>query len=564
METEYMRHENRHIVAIDLGTSKIAITVALINGDDIQVVYYREHPSNGVKASAVYNPTRAAKQIGLAIKGAEDELGIKINRVVVNKPKYEVRVERAELKMDRDDAEEGIEYREIQELKTAAQEQYELSNPDNEILFGAVAQSYSIEDDFNINEEDVEGMTGGFIEGNFKVFIGNRKAVSNINAAFKKVGVEITHQYFVPDWTARAVLDRSELQNGVALVDIGAGATSVSIFSDNVLRHYASIPFGGLSVSTDIRSECQISDELAENIKLAFGICMPDKLANMGEKILRIKSSDPGIASKEVPVKYLSEVITARMREIIDAVLYEIERSGMADYLKAGIVLTGGGSSLANCRNLVQEMSGYKVRVGTTKPFFRVSECDNKIFGPGASASAGMILAAKDDEMVDCSFERVERPFVPAENVAESVPEAEESAEKIVEIAPGVFGQADAEAGATGVEEPATVWQEEPAAGESINEPVFEEVAGEVYTEDTVGEEVSEEMDLTPDNEKPEEEEKKPSFWEKMFGSFTEKEKKEEEKKPETKPEGNSKFSWKKILDKLDEAYDNIDKDNEV
>ena len=554
MDTEHMRHENRHIVAIDLGTSKIAITVALINGDDIQVVYYREHPSNGVKASAVYNPTRAAKQVRLAIKGAEDELGIKIKRVVVNKPKYEVKVERAELKMHRDNAEEGIENREIQELKTAAQEQYQLDNPDSEILFGAVAQSYSIEDDFNINEEDVEGMTGDFIEGNFKVFIGSRKAVSNLAGTFRSIGVEIAHQYFVPDWTARAVLDKSELQNGVALVDIGAGATSVSVFSENVLRHYASIPFGGLSVSTDIRSECQISDALAENIKLAFGICMPEKLANMSEKILRINSSDPGIPSKEVSVKYLSEVITARMKEIIDAVLYEIERSGMADFLKAGIVLTGGGASLANCRNLVQEMSGYKVRVGNTKPFFRVSECDNMIFGPGASASVGMILAAKDDELVDCSFERVERPFVPAEPVAEPVAVEGEEAERLVEIAPGVFSEAE--------EEPETVWQEEPAVEESVTEPVFEEVAAQVDTYEAVEEEVSEEMDLTPDNEKNEETGKKPSIWRKMFGGHSGKEKKEEEKESEPKTEG--KFTWKKLMDKLDEAYVNIEKDNEV
>ena len=145
--------------------------------------------------------------------------------------------------------------------------------------------------------------------------------------------------------------------------------------------------------------------------------------------------------------------------------------------------------------------------------------------------------------MVDCSFERVERPYVPAEAVANIVSEAEEDEEKMVEIAPGVFGPAEDTAKA-----------DEAEATEAV------EPSEELY------EEIPEEIDLTPDNEKPGDTDKKTSFWEKMFGGYSEKEKekKEEEKKPEPKVEKNSKFIWKKFLDKLDEAYDNIDKDNEV
>ena len=47
--------EEKNIVAIDLGTSKIALTVASVSGEDVQIVYYKEMPSHGIKYSSVYN-----------------------------------------------------------------------------------------------------------------------------------------------------------------------------------------------------------------------------------------------------------------------------------------------------------------------------------------------------------------------------------------------------------------------------------------------------------------------------------------------------------------------------
>ena len=67
----------------------------------------------------------------------------------------------------------------------------------------------------------------------------------------------------------------------MALVDFGAGCTSVSIFKDKVLRYYNSFPFGAQSITNDIEKECGIGSEIAENIKLAYGACMQEKLQNM-------------------------------------------------------------------------------------------------------------------------------------------------------------------------------------------------------------------------------------------------------------------------------------------
>jgi cell division protein FtsA len=190
------------------------------------------------------------------------------------------------------------------------------------------------------------------------------------------------------------------MENGVALIDFGAGCTSVSIYHGNIMRHYASIPFGGKNITDDIKSECQISERLAENIKMAFGACMPDKLQSLSEKIIHIRSNSTE-PDKQLPVKYLSEIITARVEEIMTAILYEIQESGFADMLRSGIVITGGVAQCANICNFINDISGYKVRTGYPKHLFSHQGCEG-ITDTTAATSIGLLLAAKNSANVNC------------------------------------------------------------------------------------------------------------------------------------------------------------------
>ena len=164
------------------------------------------------------------------------------------------------------------------------------------------------------------------------------------------------------------------------------------------MRHYYAIPFGGGNVTRDIRIECSISPKLAENIKLAYGACQPNKLANLSEKILQIRYEDGPF--KEIPVKYISSIIDAREREIVDAILFSIQESNLKDELRSGVVITGGGANMANLCNLIQDMSGYHVRVGHPKHRF-----SSDVIGTSETSAVsviGMLLAARDDRLPGC------------------------------------------------------------------------------------------------------------------------------------------------------------------
>ncbi len=313
--------EERYIASVDLGSSKIALTVARISGNDVQIVYYKETPSDGIRNSYVFNPKKASAPLKEAIAEAEKDLRIKILQVVVGLPKYYVKQESASGKVPRGEEAGCITEEEVENLKEMALESYPLNDEKNEVMYGAVAQSFSTEDSFQQVEGDIVGMVSDYLEGNFKVFIGRRRSVANLDVVMNELGIAIARKYFLPDVVAKAVLTEEEMENGVALIDMGAGSTSVTIYKGKVMRHYGAIPFGGKTITSDIRTECGLSERLAENIKLAYGACMPDRLQNLSEKIIQINDEN-GVPLKQLPVKYLSEIITLREKEIIDSMLY--------------------------------------------------------------------------------------------------------------------------------------------------------------------------------------------------------------------------------------------------
>ena len=392
---------DKHIVAIDLGTSKIALTVARVNGENKQIVYYKETPSEGIRYSSIYNQKHVAEPLARAVRDAEACLGIKITQAVVGMPRYPIRQEANTAIFPDRGYDTYITAEDISELKRFAQDTYPISDSSHETIYGAVAQSFSDGENFQIIENDIIGMSSDILEGNFKIFIGKKNDLTKIDLAMNMVDLSAARKYFTADSTAKAVLENSEIENGVALIDFGAGCTSVSIYHGNIMRHYASIPFGGKNITADIKSECQISESLAENIKMAFGACMPEKLQSLSEKVIHIKSNTTE-PDKQLTVKYLSEIITARVEEIMLAIIYEIQESGFADMLRSGIVVTGGSAQITNLGAFINELSGFKVRIGNPKRVFLSTGCDT-FHQPSATTSAGLILTAIDSKEINCA-----------------------------------------------------------------------------------------------------------------------------------------------------------------
>ena len=218
--------EERYIASVDLGTSKTAVCVARIQDQDVQVIYYKESPSQGIRYSYVYNPRKVEDGLRMAITQAQQELKIKIQQVIVGLPRYFVRQETASASMVRTDPDSQISEGEVKTLKSMALEEYPLGDPKTEVIYGAVAQSFSTEDSLGELENDIVGMTAEKLEGNFKVFIGSRKHSVNIDNVFNGMGIAIAKKYFTPGITARAVLKEEQMENELRVARAASEAKS--------------------------------------------------------------------------------------------------------------------------------------------------------------------------------------------------------------------------------------------------------------------------------------------------------------------------------------------------
>ncbi len=405
MATDHTLSE-RIIAAVDLGSSKTSLAVARVEGNNTQVLFYKTVPSRGITYGEVMNPGQAKEVLRGLINDAEAELHLKVKQVVVGMPRCNIHRQDAEGTLHRDRSEDCITQEEVDAIKDMAQQSLRESVNSKERIYGVIAQSFSTDDYFQLIENDVVGMTGDELTGHFKVFLGKNTPIVNLIRVFNDLGISIARTFFTPLATAKAVLTEEETSNGVALLDMGAGATSVSIFNKKVLVEYAAIPFGGDAISGDIHTECGISVALADNIKKAYGGCMPERLLTLGEKIIQVETDDMS-AYTQIPVRFMSQLITARVKEIIDAMLYTIQESGLATGLRKGIVITGGGAELLNLSNYIKELSGYNVRVAYPRHGFVATGYEN-ILKTDATTIAGMLLLAREENINCCLYDEEE------------------------------------------------------------------------------------------------------------------------------------------------------------
>jgi cell division protein FtsA len=236
------------------------------------------------------------------------------------------------------------------------------------------------------------GMCGRRLEANFHIVIGQVAAAKNIEKCIRKANLTVKDMILEPLASSDAVLTDDEKEAGVVLVDIGGGTTDVAVYYDNIIRHTAVIPFGGNVVTKDIKEGCAILQRHAEQLKIQYGSALGDIAPE--DKVVSI----PGISGrepKEISFKSLAYIIQSRMEEIIDAVNFEIQNSGYADKLAAGVVITGGGAMLKHLTQLMKFKTAMDVRIGLPNEHLAGS-AKNEINQPMYATAVGLIMRGFD------------------------------------------------------------------------------------------------------------------------------------------------------------------------
>lgn len=398
-------HQTQPIVALDIGTTKIACIVGQKNSyGKIEILAIGKEESHGVMRGMVSNIDKTVESISKAVAQAEAKSGIKIKDVHVGIAGQHIHSLQHRGILTRDDATQEIGQTDINQL---VEDMHKLALNPGERIIHVLPQEYIVDSEQGIKEPI--GMCGSRLEANFHIITGQVAAAQNIEKCVEKAGLRMASLILEPLASSAAVLDNEEKEAGVALVDIGGGTTDIAIFQDGIIRHTSVIPFGGDIITEDIKEGCLVMKKQAEALKVRFGSALAmETQENEIISIPGLKGRDP----KEISVRNLAHIIQARVEEIFEQVFFEIRSSGYANKLIGGIVLTGGGSQLKHLKQLVEFTTGFDTRIGY--PIEHLSNSDvEHVKHPMFATGVGLIIngdaevLASEDEPVATNEEPV-------------------------------------------------------------------------------------------------------------------------------------------------------------
>lgn len=369
------------IVALDVGTSKIAAVVAEVNDDgQYEVIGLGSSASQGMKKGVVVNIESTVNAIQRALEEAELMADRKIKEVWTGIAGGHIKSFNSHGMV----AVQGHEVTQV-DIDRVVETARAIPIPTDQQILHILNQEFAID-----GQEDVReplAMSGMRLEVKVHIVTGAVSAAQNILKCVRRCGLEVGELILQPLASAMAVLSEDEKDLGVCLIDIGGGTSDIAIYTQGAIRHTAVIPIAGDQITSDIAMAFRTPTKEAEDIKRRYG-CALRGLADSNETI-----EVPGVGdrpSKKLSRQMLSEVIEPRIEELYALVHAEIKRSGFEELLSSGVVITGGSSAMEGMVDLGEEVLHMPVRLGTPSYVGSLSEV---IRNPRYSTSAGLLSA---------------------------------------------------------------------------------------------------------------------------------------------------------------------------
>ncbi|MEA2097744.1 MAG: cell division protein FtsA [Patescibacteria group bacterium] len=376
------------LIGIDIGASVVRTVISQKQGEELKplILGVGIAPSFGINNGVVVDIEETINAITKSKEVAERTAGIPVEHALISIngnhinsqfSKGVVAVSRADGEISEDD---------VSRVIIASQA---ISMPNNKEIIDVIPCSYMIDGQDQI--KDPVGMSGVRLEVNALVIEGSVPFIKNLHKCVQRCGIDIDDLIFSPIAAAKAVLLKRQRELGVIVVDIGKSITGISVFEDGSIIHSTIIPIGAGHITNDIAIGLRTSIDVAERIKLEYGTVLSSEI-NKKDKIdlSQIDKNEEGTFTR----RYISEIIEARVEEIlimVDKELKKIDRSGM---LPAGAVITGGGAKMPGIVTMTREVLRLPAQIGFP---IELNGIIDRVDDPSFATVMGLIMWEADE-----------------------------------------------------------------------------------------------------------------------------------------------------------------------
>ena len=412
------------IVALDIGTSKVCCLIARVNRPAIEnggnvvaqprIVGTSLQISAGLKNGVIVDVDVAETAIRKAVFAAEQMAGDTIRSVTVNlnggQPASQtvgVDVDIGGLQID--DADLQRVFRQTLALNTNGDangnggahghsnghanghRERNGQRPERELIH-SIPVAYTV--DGNRGIRDPRGMFGDCLSVNMHRVTAASGVIRTLRNVIDRCHLQIDDFVIAPYASGLSTLVEDETDLGVTVIDMGAGTTSIAVFSDGDVVYTNILPVGGAHVTNDIARGLSTPITHAERLKTLHGAAMATP-ADEHELIdvLHV-GEDEHNSPNHIPRSLLNGIIQPRLEETFELVRERLTDSGFDPVAGRRIVLTGGASQLQGVRELAALVLDKQVRMG--RPL-RLRGLPESMSGPAFATSAGLIAFAMEN-----------------------------------------------------------------------------------------------------------------------------------------------------------------------
>jgi len=374
-------YNSQIIVGLEIGTSKVSVAVGEVSENKVvNIIGIGQAKSRGVRKGEIIDVALAEEDVRNAIVEAEQVADVEIRSVFLGVTGSHIRGFNNTGVHPVVSADREISTTDIQDVIKNARA---INLPTDHSVVHSIRQHFRVDGQDGV--QNPEGMLGAKIEVDVHVVSGRYNRLQNPIRLVSGLHLEVENISSSALASSLAVLGTEQKELGTLVIDLGAGVTEYAVYSAGVIKHTGVLAVGGDHVSNDLAYGLKVPLARAEQLKIDHGSALIDPEAGNREIDL---SDDSLIPGRQVNLGHMHKIMSMRLRETFELIARDIGQAGLIEYLRAGVVLCGGGARTSHITGLARDVFNLPVAIGRAST---VSGIKNALDEPEFATSVGLI-----------------------------------------------------------------------------------------------------------------------------------------------------------------------------
>jgi cell division protein FtsA len=206
-----------------------------------------------------------------------------------------------------------------------------------------------------------ENLVGQKLEVGYWTVHGQEQRLADNIHVIRGFNLEVRELVLSSLASGHMVTTAEERQNGVLVIDIGAGTTDFVLYRDGVAHTTGVVPVGGSHLTNDLSLGLRLTDGQADKLKLRHGRAML-QARDKTEKVWL--DGNFAIGDRQFPRYAIEQITSARIWELLEVVKKKLGHSFSPETCQAGVVLTGGTAKIPDIAECAAKVFNVPAHLG--------------------------------------------------------------------------------------------------------------------------------------------------------------------------------------------------------